>query len=123
MKNSTGIKKIAIKVNKLDANPLSYLLKSCSGAKKLIVEPGLSAYHLADGTTVEVYGAGAHHPDYLFAYGNVVMYYKVPDIEITLAEMCGKGAILLGQVEKVCTGYKYCHLLIEAQTVIGLYQE
>ncbi|MET1055087.1 MAG: hypothetical protein ABWY16_07240 [Pedobacter sp.] len=91
--------------------------------KNLIVEPGLSAYLMSDGTTVEIYGAGAALPGYLFADSNVMISYQVENLEDMVEALSHQGGSLLGAIETVCPSYKYCHILSKDHTVIGLYEQ
>jgi hypothetical protein len=122
MKNFAFAKKIAVKSGTGDSDIFKELLELDPGARKVLVEPSLSAYVMSDGTTVELYGAGFIFPEYLFEYGNVVVSYRVPNLDEILQKLCQKGAELLGQVETVCSSYRYCHMLTREKTVIGIYE-
>lgn len=123
MKNFSGRKKISLKAGSCDASLYKAILDQDPGLKKLFVEPGLSAYLMSDGTTVEIYGAGFTLPDYLFAHGNVVISYQVADIDHMVSTLENNGASLLGMIEYVCSSYRYCHMLTNELTVIGLYEQ
>ena len=123
MKNSKGSKKIAVKVNTKDNEIYSVLMGNISGSKKMLIEPGLTAYLLPDGTAMELYGTGAVYPDYLFAASDTVMSYKVEKLDETLAELLEAGAKLLGPVHQVCSSYRYCHLQLNEASVFGIYEE
>lgn len=123
IKNFSGSKKISLKAGSSDASIYKKLLEQDTGLKKLVVEPGLSAYLMSDGTTVEIYGAGFASPDYLFAHSNVVISYKVAGIEQMVESLKHQGASLLGAIEYVCPTYAYCHMLTNEHTVIGLYEQ
>jgi hypothetical protein len=122
MKNYNGIKKIAVKAGTNDGEIYKTLLEKSTSTKKALIEPGLSAYLMDDGTTVEIYGSGFSYPDYLFSNGNTVVSFKVDDIENIVRTLVQKGATLLGNIEHVCTSYKFCHLLTKDNTVMGLYE-
>ncbi|WP_114941526.1 hypothetical protein [Mucilaginibacter endophyticus] len=123
MKNFNGSKKISLKAGTVDAELYKTILEQDPGLKKLLVEPGLAAYLTSDGTTVEIYGAGFAFPDYLFMRSNVVVSYKVDDLEQMVGGLIHQGARLLGEIEHVCTSYKYCHLVTPEETVIGIYEQ
>jgi hypothetical protein len=123
MKNNNGIKKIAVKAGTTDAEIYKTIVESEPGSKKALIEPGLSAYLMNDGTTLEIYGLGSFYPDYLFAYGNTVVSFRTNNLNKTVGLMEQKGAVLLGNIETVCTSYKYCHMLTLQKTVIGLYEQ
>jgi hypothetical protein len=123
MKNLNGTKKIAIKVSNKDNGILNILVSNISGTKKMLIAPGLTAYLLPDGTSMEFYGTGAVYPDYLFAASDVVMSFKVEKLDETLAELTKAGALVLGDVQRVCSSYRYCHLRLNEQSVFGIYEE
>lgn len=123
MKNFGGAKKIAVKAGSADSEMFREIFGQDTGTRKILTEPGLCAYLLSDGTTVELYGPGFTLPDYLFSKGNMVVSYRVQHLDRLLESLCQKGAALLGQIETVCTAYRYCHILTPGQTVIGLYEQ
>lgn len=123
MKNNIGLKKISIKAGTTDGDILKTIIESQPGAKKALIEPGLSAYLMNDGTTLEVYGAGSYYPEYLFAHGNVVVSFKTENLNETVRLLEQKGVTLLGNIETVCTSYRYCHMRTRQETVIGLYEQ
>jgi hypothetical protein len=122
MKNISGTKKISVRAGTTDGDIYKTLIGQDAGAKKLLLEPGLVAYLMSDGSTLEIYGAGFCCPDYLFAHGNVVVSFKVDGLEQLVSQFEDKGALLLGTIENVCSSYRYCHLLTPEKTVIGLYE-
>jgi hypothetical protein len=123
MKNSNGTKRIAIKVNSQDSGIYNILVGQISGSRKMLIEPGLTACLLPDGTAVELYGTGAVHPEYLFAGSDIVLSYKVENLDEALLELTAAGARLLGDVETVCSSYKYCHIQFNENSVFGIYEE
>jgi hypothetical protein len=123
MKNLNGIKKIAIKVSNSDFGVYNVLIGSMPSAKKLLIEPGLTAFLLPDGTAMELYGPGSIYPDYLFAASDTVMSYKVDKLDEALTALMQAGAQLLGSIQEVCSSYRYCHLQLNDQSVLGIYEE
>jgi hypothetical protein len=122
MRSITGIKKISVKAGTADSEIFKVLIAQDPGAKKILVEPGLAAYLMGDGSTIEIYGAGFCYPEYLFAYGNVVNSFKVENLDLILALILQKGSLLLGEVEFVCSSYRYCYVLTPEKTVMGIYE-
>jgi hypothetical protein len=122
MRSISGIKKISVKAGTADVEIYKELIAQDPGSKKLLIEPGLAAYQMSDGSTIEMYGAGFCYPEYLFAHGNMVTSFKVDDLDKILALLLQKGSQLLGVVETVCSSYRYCHLLTPENTVIGIYE-
>lgn len=122
MKRYLGIKTILIKVTEPRQPGLTTLLEKGMTARKVLVDPGLTVYQLPDGCTVELYGAGACYPPYLFAYGEVVVGYRVDDLQQAVADLMAKGATMLGEVTALCTGNCYCFMHMEGGGVVGLYQ-
>jgi predicted enzyme related to lactoylglutathione lyase len=122
MRTISGIKKISVKAGTADSEIYKELITQDAGAKRVHVEPGLTAYLMSDGSTVEIYGCGFACPDYLFTHGNMVTSFKVEDLDRTLALLLSKGGKLLGEVEAACSSYRYCHILTPEKTVIGIYE-
>jgi hypothetical protein len=122
MKRYLGIKTILIKVSQEQGHGLHVLTENLLTAKKMLVEPGLAVYQLPDGTTVELYGAGASYPPYLFAHGDVVIGYRVNDIKLAIEQLTAQGGRLLSDVVTICTTSCYCFMLVSGSQVVGLYQ-
>ncbi|CAM4089674.1 hypothetical protein SAMN06265348_102464 [Pedobacter westerhofensis] len=122
MKNISRNKKIAVKAGTLDGELYKAILETEPGVKKMLIEPGLTAYLSSDGTTIEIYSSGFCCPDYLFAHSNIVVSFQVTSISQTLTSLIEKGAVLLGEVHTVCSSHSYCHLLTPEKTVIGVYE-
>ena len=122
MKNISGNKKISVKAGTADGELFKDLIEQDGGVKKLLVAPGITAYLMGDGSIIEIYGAGFCYPAYLFSHGNIVVSFKVKNVESTAATLMEKGASLLGEIESVSTSYRYCHLLTQENTVIGIYE-
>lgn len=122
MKNISGIKKISVKAGTLDSKIYIELIEQDPGSKKVLVEPGLSAYLMSDGATIELYGQGFCYPEYLFAYGNVVVSFKVTNVDEVAGSLAKQGASVLGKIETVCSSYRYCHLLTPENTIFGIYE-
>lgn len=123
MKNINGLKKIAMKAGSADSELFKKVLQQDPGLRQLLVEPGLTVYLMSDGTTVEVHSAGSSAPGYLFKNSNIVISYRVSDLQKAVENIQLAGAKLLGEIEEVCNSYKYCHLLTNDDTVIGLYEQ
>lgn len=124
MKNFNGLKKISIKAGTTDEDIFNELLKKKSlVAKQMVIEPGLSVYLLNDGTTIEIFSVGSYYPDYLFSNGNVVVSFQVENIEVMINTLSAKGASLIGNIETFCPSYKYCHLVTNEKTILGLYEQ
>lgn len=122
MRTINGIKKISVKAGTADSEIIKELIAQDQGAKKILLEPGLAAYLMSDGSIVEIYGCGLCYPEYLFAYGNMVTSFKVEKLDRMLLLLLQKGGQLLGNVESVCSSYRYCHILTPEKTVIGIYE-
>ena len=123
MKQVKTINKISVKAGSAEAGLFKALASVGLKGKKLMVEPGLAVFHLPDGTVLEIYGPGSCYPDYLFAYGNIVISFKVDSLKDILTLLTTEGAHLLSSIEKVCDQFLYCHVLLKKDTVIGLYQD
>jgi hypothetical protein len=123
MKKSKAISRISIKTGTTDGDLFKVLMSDGFKLKRITVEPGLAVYSMSDGTIMELYSPGACYPEYLFKNTNVVIGFKVEDLNEMVSLMLSAGAKLLGNVETVCNALIYCHLLLSDETVIGLYQD
>jgi hypothetical protein len=117
-----GIKKIAVKVDSHTGAIYKALIKSLSGSKEIQVEPGLMVYLLPDGTLLELYGPGAAYPVYLFERSDTVVSIQVDNLGITLAELEKNGGQLIGDVEHVCSSYRYCYVYMNEKSVLGIFE-
>lgn len=123
MKKISTIKKIAIRIGPGGDEALASLPQIIQLPKAIFVEPGLTVHQLPGGTTLELYGAGSHFPNYLFNGGNVVISYSISHIRKVVGFLQQKGASLLGEIEKISPNTEFCYLKLSSGTVIGLYQE
>ena len=123
MKKTKTITRISVKTGTADGNLFKILLSEGLKLKKIPVQPGLTVYSMDDGTIMEFYGPGACYPEYLFKNTNVVVGFKVDNLDEMVSLMQNAGAELLGNIETVCNAFIYCHLLLSNETVIGLYQD
>ena len=123
MKNVKTINKISVRAGTAEARLLKHLASGSLRGRKMMVEPGLTAYHLPDGSILEIYGPGSSYPLYLFKYGNIVVSFNVDSLKDALVPLINDGGQLLSNIEKVCDHFVYCHVLLEKNTVIGLYQD
>ena len=123
MKKSKTLSRISIKTATADGDLFKILLTTGLKLKKILVEPGLTAYSTDDGTIIELYGPGSCYPEYLFENSNVVIGFKVEGLTAMILTMQNSGAKLLGNTEMVCNSLIYCHMQLSNQTVIGLYQD
>jgi hypothetical protein len=123
MKKSKTLSRISVKTCTAEGDVFKILLTEGLKLKRILVEPGLTVYSLGDGTIIELYGPGSCYPDYLFKNSNVVIGFKVDNLDEVLVLMQNSGAILLGKTEMICNALIYCHMLLSNETVIGLYQD
>ena len=117
-----GIKKIAVKVDSHTGCSYKALVSSLPGVKEIRVEPGLIVYVLPDGTLLELYGLGAPYPLYLFEQSDTVVSFRVDNLGKTLAELKKTGAQLIGNVEHVCSSYRYCYVYMNEKNVLGIFE-
>lgn len=123
MKNINGVRKIAVKVNGQEAGVYRLIAEQLTGSRKILDQPGLTAYQLPDGATLEIYGIGSCYPEYLFEKSNVVVHYKVTSLDDAVKELEQAGAERLGCIIEVCSSYRYCHFRLNGETVLGIYEE
>lgn len=122
MKRHLGIKTLLIKVSDDQHASLTLLLETFVETKKILVAPGLTVHQLPDGSTIELYGPGASYPAWLFMHGNVVIGYKVSNIQETIAILTPQGYKLLGEVVSICDDNCFCFMELDKKLIIGLYQ-
>ncbi|WP_342083582.1 hypothetical protein [Dyadobacter sp. OTU695] len=123
MKKTRKISRISVKTDTADGELFKTLLSDGLKLKRIPIEAGLAVYRMEDGTIMEFYGPGSWYPEYLFKNTNVVIGYKVENLDEMILLMQNSGAKLLGNIEMVCNAFIYCHLLLGNETVIGLYQD
>lgn len=117
-----GIKKIAVKVDSHTGGTYKALVNSLPGSKEIQVQPGLMVYLLQDGTLLELYGPGSAYPVYLFEQSDTVVSFQVDNLGKTLAELKETGAQLIGNVEHVCSSYRYCYVYMNEKNVLGIFE-
>lgn len=122
MKYNLGIKTILIKVNGNTLTGLPVLFENLLKAKKLLVDTGLIAYQLPDGTVIELYGPGASYPPYLFLHGDVVIGYRVSNLKAAMSQLLKEGASVLGNIVSISPDHHFCFLLLNGVQVIGLFE-
>ncbi|BAV06914.1 hypothetical protein FLA_2934 [Filimonas lacunae] len=101
---------------------MAALLENGMAAKKVLVDPGLTVYQLPDGCTVELYCAGSCYPPYLFAHGDVVIGYRVHNLQQSMEELTASGGRMLGEVVDLSADNCYCFMEMNEGGVVGLYQ-
>ncbi|WP_431241440.1 VOC family protein [Flavobacterium sp. P21] len=116
-------KKVAIKADGNDFNILKKLAVSLCGATEIYDECGLSALLTEDGTLLELYTSYSCFPEYFFKDSNIVITYKVKDIQLALNQAQSLGVKILTEIIPVGDVMRYCHLQLPDGMVIGLYQE
>jgi hypothetical protein len=123
MKKFNGLKKISVKLNSSDAGVYLAIAATIDGSKKIIIEPGLTACYLPDGTILEFYGEGADYPGYLFSASDIVISFKVENLDETLRSMETAGAKLISRIEQVCSSYRFCHIQVNGEHILGIFEE
>ncbi|WP_154402524.1 hypothetical protein [Mucilaginibacter endophyticus] len=123
MKKNGGLKKIAVRVNGNTDPVYTTLAASVIGSKKVLIAPGLTAHWLPDGTIMELYGPGAVYPPYLFAGSDVVVSYKVEDIDQAVVELRRKGAEIITPIQQVHQTFRFCHIRAAGQSLFGIFEE
>lgn len=123
MSRLTTLKKIAIKADGSDFTVLKQLALTVMDAKEIFNDHGATALLTPDGTLLELYTSYACFPEYLFSAGNVVISYKVEDLNTAIDMAAKAGAEILTKIITVGSVMCYCHLKLPGGTIIGLYQE
>lgn len=83
--------------------------------------PGFAMLPQANGGILEVYAEG-NIPEYGFN-GGVVFGFRVEDIEAASTELAAGGVELLGEVNRLDTGYAYRHFRGPDGKVYGLNED
>lgn len=123
MKNNKRLTRIAVKTGTPDGDLFKTLFAEVFKGEKIPIEPGLTVYRMEDGTLMECYGPGSSYPDYFFKQANIILGFKVGNLDETILLLQNGGARLMGKIETVCNDFIYCHLLLSNKTVIALYQD
>ena len=123
MKKSIIPRKVSFKTDLLAPSALEALTIQILGASVVYSEPGLKLFHLDDGTLIEFYGPGSFPPEGMFDSGNMIVSFKVSDIEMSALTLADLGATVIDGITHSCSTHAYCHVKLKDETVIGLYQE
>jgi len=83
--------------------------------------PGFAMFPQENGGILEVYAEGST-PAYGFN-GGVVFGFRVEDIEAAAAELAAAGVELLGEINRLDTGYAYRHFRGPDGQVYGLNED
>ncbi|SDI82419.1 hypothetical protein ACRQ5D_22150 [Mucilaginibacter sp. P25] len=123
MKKIEGLRKIAIRLNGTTSKAYEMLAENVIGSKKILAAPGLTVYVLVDGTIMELYGPGADFPAYLFADSDVVVSYRVSNLDEALVELTRSGAEVVAVMDCDQGSFRFCHIRITGQSLFGIYEE
>jgi hypothetical protein len=116
-------KKISIKSRGEDLIDLLTQSGVLDGSRKVLFEPGLSAYHMNDGTILEIFSQGSVNPDFLFEKGQVVPSFKVTDIQKVVTRLVAEGVAIPDGIQEALSNYAYCYARFNSGLVIGFFQE
>ena len=123
MKKSVVSKRISFKSEFAAGSILEKLAVEELGAKNILKDSGLSVHQLTDGTVLEFHGAGSFQEHRISENTNMVVSFKVKNIENAVMRLTQDGAVMMGDIERPCPTYAYCHFQLPGSVVIGLYQE
>ena len=123
MKTSFGPKRISINTKGNSRDCFNFLANHLLNGRQILTEPGLQVSRLEDGSIIELYGTGSFYPDYLFKKNNIVLSFKVDNVELAVKQLSVTGAKQLGNIENLSAEYAFCHLQLSDGTVIGIFQE
>ncbi|MBL4676828.1 MAG: hypothetical protein JKY70_11600 [Mucilaginibacter sp.] len=123
MRKNNALQRVSIN----SATPSGALLKQFAtnalAGTVVLNEPGISIVQLKDGSILEFYGFGSFYAERIFDKGNMIVNFKVNDIQSSVKEFMNDGAALLDGITRPCSTYAYCYLLLNNEMVIGIYQE
>ena len=122
MKNSRLKRKIAIRKGSEQLAPFLKAHGILTDEMELLRQPGISAWSLGDGTVLELYAPG-EHPGYLFKDHDVVLSFKVEDLDTAVRDLIRKGIAVPGGIQIALPTYSYCYARFSDNTVIGFYEE
>ncbi|HEY4289875.1 MAG TPA: hypothetical protein VGN00_22395 [Puia sp.] len=89
---------------------------------EILRQPGHSAWNMGDGTILELYTPG-EHPDYLFEKNDIVLSFKVQDLDATVRDLVRKGVAIPGGIQNILPSYACCYARFSNGMVIGFYEE
>jgi hypothetical protein len=115
-------KKISIKTQDEDLIALLGQSGVLDNSRQVLCEPGLSAYHMNDGTILEIFSAGSVNPDFLFEKSPVVPSFKVEDIQKTVTLLVAEGVAIPDGIREVPPIYSYCYARFNSGLVIGFFE-
>lgn len=102
---------------------LEKLATEVLGAKHILKDAGLSVLQLSDGTVLELHGTKSFQPDQTLGNANIIVSFRVEDIECAVQYLVEHGALLKDEIVRACPTYAYCYLQLSDNLTIGLYQE
>jgi hypothetical protein len=104
---------------------ITLLMKSgvISTAAHLLKEPGLDVFALDIDTLLEIYTPGGVYPKFLFEKNNVVLSFRVNDLQAVVNTLLLKGIAVPDGIQQPDTGYCYCYARLTDGQVIGFHQK
>jgi hypothetical protein len=122
MKNSRLKRKIAICKGSEQLAPFLKTHGILTDEMEILRQPGMSAWSLGDGTVLELYTPG-EHPEYLFKDHDVVLSFKVEDLDAAVRDLIQKGIAVPGGIQMALPSYTYCYARFADSMVVGFYEE
>ena len=115
-----GVRWTAIRVDQAQLDGWKKLAATSLGMKVVYEQGGFLLLSSGDGGLVELYGPGSPAESYLFEHNDVVVGFRVDDIEKASAELQAAGLELLGAVKHEGANYAYRHFRGPDGRVYGL---
>ena len=94
-----------------------------SPGTQLLKEPGLNVFAPDIDTILEIYTPGGAYPKFLFEKNNVVISYRVDDLQSVVNTLLLKGIAVPDGIQQPELNYCYCYAVLMDGQVIGFHQK
>lgn len=122
MQKNEFTNRVTIKSNAASGPLLERLAVEILKAKKLLADPGITVYQLADRTILEIHKDVTFHPQDIFINGNTVLSFPVHNIDESVDQMLTAGARTIDGIVRLSATFAYCHLVLGKDQVVGIHQ-
>ena len=120
MKTGSGIKTLAMKVGAEAFEQNKALALTVLGGREVYTEPGLAVFQLEDGRIIELYGPGSSYPACLFEKNELVISFRVADVQKAVDGMIRAGMEVIYGIQRLGTCSAHCYVRDQSGTVFGL---
>lgn len=120
MKTDNGIRSIAMKVSAAELDHKRAQVLAVLGGREVHAEPGLAVLEMQDGTWLELYGPGSSYPDFLFEDSEIVVNYRVSNMDRALESAGRTGLQIISGLQRRNSCSAYCYVRDNKGTIFGL---